>query len=455
MTGTTIEQWTERGQGHLFEAWERRDEPRRRRLLEDLRDLEPSLVESLREKLGQAEAAPKNLEPHPFLPLSRWREDPQALAAGRELLAGGRAGFLTAAGGQGSRLGYDGPKGCFPISPLRKASLFQILAEKILAGRRRYGTPMPWYIMGNPYNLESIRGFFQEHGWFGLPEEELCFFAQGTFPSLTEEGKLLLAGDGSLFKNPNGHGGVLQALHTQGLLDDMARRGVEELFYTQVDNPLVRVPDPAFLGMHRLTGSEMSSKVIAKAYPGEKLGVIGFVDGRPGVIEYSDLDDERQHARDEHGTLRYSHGSIAIHLLNVGFLRRLGYRLPLHQARKRVGAWDPASGRVTERQAVKFERFIFDAIPHARNPLFVETERHEEFAPLKNRTGVDSIETCRDGMVQQHARWLESAGVRLARRGGQLSVVVEISPLFAWDAESLKKRLGDSVNNIDEDTLLA
>jgi len=455
MSSATIRRWTELGQGHLFQRWDQREETRRRRLIEDLENLDPALVASLRERLDASSPSPERLEPHPCLPRSAWRTDSSALAAGRELLEAGKAGFLTVAGGQGSRLGYDGPKGCFPISPLRGASLFQILAEKILAGRRRYGKPTPWYIMGNPYNLGSIRSFFRDNLWFGLPEEELVFFAQGTFPSLTAEGKLLLAGDGSLFKNPNGHGGTLQALHDNGLLEDMHALGIEELFYTQVDNPLVRVPDAAFLGMHRLKSSEMSTKVIPKAYPDEKLGVIGLTDGKAGVIEYSDLDEERKQARDEKGELLYCHGSIAIHLMNVGFLRRLGFRLPLHQAHKKIEAWDPATDRVLEREAVKFERFIFDAIPQARNPLFFETERSEEFAPLKNRTGVDSIQTCRAGMIRQQARWLEAAGVRVPRRDGEPSVVVEISPLFASDPEALKKRLGDTVNIIDEDTLLA
>jgi UDP-N-acetylglucosamine/UDP-N-acetylgalactosamine diphosphorylase len=453
---STIEQWRGLGQGHLFEHWDRRDPERRRRLLEDLERLEPSLVQSLRRRLEEQVTASVRLEPHPHIPEAQWRGDAGARREGAALLDAGKVGYLTVAGGQGSRLGYEGPKGCFPISPLRHASLFQILAEKLLAARRRHGRPAYWYIMGNPYNLGQIRSFFQDHGFFGLPEKEITFFAQGTFPSLTAEGRLLLAGDGSLFKNPNGHGGTLQALHDDGLLNDMEAKGLEELCYTQVDNPLVRVPDLPFLGMHRKRSSQMSTKVIAKAYPEEKLGVIARVDGRPGVVEYSDLEEEEQNARDGEGRLLYSHGSIAIHVLNVGFLQRLDYRLPLHQAHKRVECWLPgaAGGRMTEVEAVKFERFIFDAIPRAENPLFFETDRIREFAPLKNATGNDSIETCRQGMVEQHARWLEEAGVPVARRDGRVTVTVEISPLYAAGPEDLKEKLGDSVNLIDEDTLL-
>jgi UDP-N-acetylglucosamine/UDP-N-acetylgalactosamine diphosphorylase len=453
---TIIERWSGLGQAHLFEHWEQRSPEQRERLREDLAELDPSVVERLQSRLQAPPPVPPHFEPHPYLPQQQWRGDPEAERVGIELLEAGRVGYLTVAGGQGSRLGYDGPKGCFPISPLRQASLFQILAEKILAARRRFGTAPPWYVMGNPYNLEAMNSFFREHGWFGLPESDIAFFAQGTFPSLTPEGTLLLADDGSLFKNPDGHGGTIKALHRNGLIDDMERRGIEELFYTQVDNPLVRVPDAAFLGIHRKSSSEMSSKVIPKAYPEEKLGVIGLIDGRPGVIEYSDLDDEKQHARGTDGALLFSHGSIAIHVINVGFLRRLDPALPLHKARKTVTTWIPDAdgGRTVEREAIKFERFIFDAIPEARKPLFCETERAKEFAPLKNRTGADSIETCRAGMIEQHARWLEAAGISVPRREGNPAVAVEISPLYAPGPEELKKRVENSEIAIDEDILL-
>ena len=457
MSQEIIDRWTELGQEHLFAHWQERGEERRRRLVRDLEHLEPSLLDSLRRRCDKQPVVDKQLDPHPYVPEEHWRNNPEARAAGEDLLDRGMAGFLTVAGGQGSRLGYAGPKGAYRISPLRRASLFQILAEKILAARRRYGRATPWYVMGGPHNLEDIVAFFRKNGFFGLPEGEVSFFSQGSFPTLSTDGKLLLAADGGLFENPNGHGGVLQALHESGLLCSMEDGGIEELFYTQVDNPLVQVPDAAFLGMHRLRRSEMSSKVVPKEYPDEKLGVIGLIDGKPGIIEYSDLDQERTHARDSAGRLLYSHGSIAIHVLNVGFVRRLDYRLPLHQARKHVESWipGPGGGRLAEREAIKFERFIFDAIPEAENPLFLETDRAEEFAPLKNRTGVDSIETCREGMLWQHVRWLEQAGIRVPHRDGRPAVTVEISPLFACGPEDLKKRLGTSVNRIDEDTLLA
>jgi UDP-N-acetylglucosamine/UDP-N-acetylgalactosamine diphosphorylase len=457
-----IGQWRARGQEHLFASWRRRSAEKKKALLNDLDSLNVDLYEHLLQQLHRqlSDTGQHRIEPIPPISEAEWREDEAGRRKGEELLAAGKAAFLTVAGGQGSRLGFEGPKGCFPISPIRDASIFQIFAEKLLAARKRYDRSLYWYIMTSPLNLEQTRLFFESNAYFGLPEEEVLFFSQGLFPTLTVQGKLLLAEDGGLFQNPNGHGGTSAALQDSGCLDHMSVRGVEELFYFQVDNPLVRIPDPHFLGVHRLQDSQMSSKVIEKTYPEEKIGVIGYVDGKPAVIEYSDFAEEQMRARDEQGNLLYSHGSIAIHLFNLDFLASHGGQLPLHTTQKKIRTWIPeeGGGAVEEREAIKFEMFIFDALATAGNPLFFETSREEEFAPLKNRTGRDSIETCRQGMINLYSRWLKSCGVEVPMRGGRPIHRVEISPTFAWDAkslgESLKHRLPYTVNRIDEDTLL-
>jgi len=456
--GEIVRRWTGEGQAQLFEYWRERPEPLRRRLLEDLAGLEPALVRSLAAELrGGPQAGPVEAEPLDPVPLAGWRGRREARSLGEELIGRAAAAFLTVAGGQGTRLGWEGPKGCFPISPIRGASLFQILAEKLLAARRRYGAPTPWYIMTSPLNHGQTSAFFGEHDFFGLPPEEVVFFVQDMLPTLSPEGKLLLAEDGGLAMHPAGHGGALDALRAHGLLGEMSRRGIEELFYFQVDNPLVRVPDPEFVGFHRLAGSEMSSKVVPKAYPEEKLGVPGLSEGRPRIIEYSELDFQARHELRPDGRLRFAYGSIAVHVLNVRFLAGASLRLPLHQARKKVPILVPGPGGGTreEREAIKLEKFIFDAIPLAANAQFLETEREEEFAPLKNSSGRDSIATCRDALLRQQARWLERCGVRVPMREGRPAVRIEISPLYSDSPEELKNRLAGTVNKIDEDTLLA
>jgi UDP-N-acetylglucosamine/UDP-N-acetylgalactosamine diphosphorylase len=237
----------------------------------------------------------------------------------------------------------------------------------------------------------------------------------------------------------------------------MRDQGVEHLFYFQVDNPLVRVPDPAFLGFHRRALSQVSSKVVEKAYPEEKLGTIATASGKPLVVEYSDLPPTLMHARAADGGLLYPQGSIAIHLLDVAFVAGTGLQLPWHLARKRVRALNPTpeGTEIVERDAVKMEMFVFDAIPLSRCALFFETERADEFAPLKNRHGVDSIETCVHGQVEQAARWLGACGVEIPRDSdGRPRHLLEISPLFALDREILAARRGIVKDRIDEDTLL-
>jgi len=457
-----IEQWSKRGQEHLFAYWSDREEDKKRILLDNLEALNFDHYELLLRRLGEQEqhGEGKRIEPIRCIPRRAWVGNPKAKALGEELLAAGKAAFLTVAGGQGSRLGFEGPKGCFPVSPIRRATLFQLFSEKILAARRRYGRAMYWYIMTSPLNLEQTRCYFADNGYLGLPKEEVRFFAQGLLPSLSARGKLLLAESGGLFLNPNGHGGMISALQNSGNLDHMISRGVDRLFYCQVDNPMVRLPDAPFLGLHAEKRSQLSSKVVEKLCPEEKIGVIGSVDGKPGVIEYSDFDVELQNARNASGTLLFSHGSIAIHIFDVQFLKSHSGQLPLHLARKRIRTWIPdgSGGVMEQREANKFEMFIFDALADAANPLFVETSRAEEFAPLKNKTGVDSIETCRRGLMNLYAGWLQANGIEVPMENQAPRHRIEISPAFAWDAESLGESLKQtplsSVNRIDEDTLL-
>ncbi len=453
-----IQKYTSLGHGHLFEFWDARPEEMKRRLLEDLESLDADAVEGLRERLGRAESRPREIVPAPYVSRSRVAADAEARQLGERLISEGRTAVLTVAGGQGTRLGYDGPKGMYPISPIRKLTLFAITAEKLLAARRRYGAEIPWLIMTSPQNHRATVEFFSTNGFFGLDRESIHFFTQGMLPSLTVDGGLLMAPDGGLFFNPNGHGGVIEALRSAGLLERISEAGVEELFYFQVDNPLVNVPDPAFLGFHRREGSQISSKVIEKAFIEEKIGVIALAGGKPTVIEYSDLGKDLMYAKGAGGGLLFSQGSIAIHLLNVEFLKSGRLALPYHLARKKVKTLNPVSGgtEILEREAIKFEMFIFDAIPLSDRALFLETDRAEEFFPLKNREGVDSVETCTRGQIEKFARWLAGCGVEVPRgEDGRSLHAVEISPLFAMDPQSLASKRGSLGDRINGETLLA
>jgi UDP-N-acetylglucosamine/UDP-N-acetylgalactosamine diphosphorylase len=336
----------------------------------------------------------------------------------------------------------------FPIGPVSHKTLFQIHAEKVLALGRRYGRLPPFLIMTSPATHVETEQFFAEHRHFGLPREEVHFFCQGTMPALDlATGKLLLEAPGRLFLSPDGHGGTVTALAKSGLLDRLRRRGIRHLFYFQVDNPLVRVADPTFLGHHLARRAEVSSKVLPKLGPEDKLGNFVLVGGRCTIIEYSDLPADLARQTDERGRLRLWAGSPAIHIFDLDFLAGVtegASRIPFHIARKKVPHLDEAGRPVkpAKENALKFERFIFDVLPLAERWAVVETSRPEEFVPLKNATGSDTPEEVRQALTDLAADWLGRAGVTVPRRAdGSAAVPLEVSPLFALDAAELAARV--------------
>jgi UDP-N-acetylglucosamine/UDP-N-acetylgalactosamine diphosphorylase len=370
---------------------------------------------------------------------------------GAEAISAGEVGVILVAGGSGTRLGYEGPKGAFPIGPVSSASLFQIHAEKIVALGRRHGTTIPLYVMTSPENHQATKTYFETNGRFGL--KHVRFFVQGQMPAVDcATGKVLLSAKDHVALSPDGHGGTLAALAAPGTgatpscLDEMRELGVRTLFYFQVDNPLVRVADPAFIGLHRDASAELSFKVVERLSPDEKLGVVVMIDGRPQVIEYSDLSPELAARRVLEGQLELWAGSIAVHVLERAFIERLvaQHRLPYHRAVKKVPFVDESGEFVkpAEPNAVKFEQFIFDALPLAELWTIVETERTCEFEPLKNALGPDSPATVHQRMSDQFGNWLELAGAAIPRRpDGSVPFGIEISPLFALDATELKSKV--------------
>jgi UDP-N-acetylglucosamine/UDP-N-acetylgalactosamine diphosphorylase len=428
------------GQTHLLAGWDHLSAAERAEFIEQLAAIDLAELFTLARKVHEIAAPnPDEIAPLPVEPA----EQPSAdRARGEEALRRGEVAALIVAGGQGSRLGFDKPKGMFSVGPLSGASLFQIHAEKLLALARRYGRSIPFLIMTSPATDDDTRAYFEENRYFGLEPRSVIFFQQGTMPAVgAADHRLLLEKRGRLFLNPNGHGGTLTALAERGVLDQLREREVKHVFYFQVDNPLLRICEPGFIGRHIAADSEASSKVVFKEAPGEKVGVFAVVNGRCGMIEYSDLPRELAEAREADGTLRFRAGNPAIHLFSLDFLTRVTGTggLPYHVAKKAVPHFDPETGEQVdpgpEPNALKFERFIFDALPLAERWLAIEARRDEEFAPLKNAEGADSPETVRQAQLALHARWLERAGV--PTRGHP----VEVSPLFALDHDELKSKL--------------
>lgn len=447
------------GQAHVLRFWTELTGAQQRALLDQLRQLPiEALPELARDYVHRvpAVAEPARLEPPTYYP--RNPADParpwdaaRYRAAGEAALRAGRVGLFTVAGGQGTRLGFDGPKGCFPAGAVTGKSLFQILAEGVLAVRRRYDCRLPWCLMTSPQNHDATVQYFRAQDYFGLDPATVHFVTQGVMPSLElGTGRLLLAARGEVATHPDGHGGAFAAMARSGLLDELTRAGVAHLSYVQVDNPLVRIADPVFLGLHIAapdSSAEMSSRMLPKASPDEKVGVFCRDNGRLRIVEYSDLPEELAHQREPDGALRFRAGNPAIHVIAVEFARRVAddpaFQLPFHRAEKIVPYIDLDTGRrvAPERpNAVKLERFIFDALPLCRAPILYETDR-DEFAPIKNASGPDSPETCRRQQTRRAARWLEAAGVAVPRDAhGEPDCVLEISPLTALEPEDLRRR---------------
>lgn len=444
------------GQRHLLAFWDELDEARRGELLDDLDQIDFEGCRSLIDRfvVNRAEfPIPDHLRPPVTFPAVPGADQKARYQRAREIgaqaLAAGRVAAFTVAGGQGTRLGYDGPKGAFEISPVRGAPLFQLFAEYLLGIERLYGRRPRWYIMTSPTNHAATCEFFQQQLYFGLTPDDVMFFPQGQMPAFLPDGKIALAEKHRVALGPDGHGGSLRALAVSGALDDMRARGIEHISYFQVDNPLVKPVDPLFVGMHIETGSEMSSKAVAKAGPLERVGNFCVSDGKLLVIEYSDLPDELAHATGPDGKRMFDAGSIAIHVLARAFVERITdehatARLPWHRAEKKVGVVDETGQLVRPERpnVIKLETFVFDAIPLATNPLVLYTPREEEFSPVKNAEGPDSALTARRDLVRRAARWLEACGCEVPRNGeGDPDLPIEISPAFAVDANDLRERL--------------
>ncbi len=293
-------------------------------------------------------------------------------------------------------------------------------------------------------NHEATESFFTEHNFFGLDQGRVHFFRQGRMPAVTFEGKIMLEARDRIALSPDGHGGSLRALERSGSLDLMQREGIDTLSYFQVDNPLVRAIDPAFIGWHRLRRSEMSSKMVPKAYPEEKVGHFCVQDGKTIVVEYSDLPAALQQQTETNGQLRFLAGSIAIHMLDRDFVRRVaaggeGAALPFHRADKKIPTIDAEGNPVKPEKpnGVKFEMFVFDALPFSKHPVVIETLRENDFSPVKNAEGLDSPQTCREDQLRQYARWLQASGAVIGvDRTGLPRVNVEVSPSFGYDEDS-------------------
>lgn len=488
-------QYDKHGQGHVFKYADSEviKGEQVNTLVAQLGEIDPAHINSLFESTMSAaakeatapEECPAGSEAQEMEPIeslvsvdSASAEDKERwYTAGLKAIADGKVAVVVLSGGQGTRLGFDGPKGMYNIGLPSQKTLFQLQAERLqrvcylarelmpcpsLSPRHVDVAPapadeantnsgrlsIPWYIMTSPFNDAITRKFFADNNFFGVPEKDVFFFPQGTLPCMTPDGKMLLESAGRVAMAPDGNGGIYPALQRTGALDDMHRRGVEHVHVFSIDNALVRVADPHFLGYCIESRADCGNKSVWKSEPGEKVGVVVKRGGKPCVVEYSEMDTEACGRRDADGKLVFGAGNICNHYFSLAFLRDTvlpGMANMYHVAHKKIPAADGPTGETvkpTANNGIKLESFIFDVFPLSTNMVLFEAKREEEFAPVKNAPGTatDSPDSAREMISAQAKRWARAEGAQIVEGDG--TGLCEVSPLVSYGGEDLKKRVG-------------
>lgn len=436
------------GQSHLLSFWEELSPSQQNGLREQIENIQfEQLVSLLKQDDADSQLSglAEKAQPPPAITLEQFNDPAahrDAVELGSDAIAAGKVAMILTAGGQGSRLGFDHPKGMFPIGPVSGCSLYQMIVEKVIARARQFGSSIPLYVMTSPPTHVESSNYLAEHNYFSCPPSDIRLFCQGVMPAVDADHKIILKDKHSIFLSPDGHGGAVAALTNSGCLQDMLERGIEYVFYGQVDNPLIQVCDPALIGFHIARQSEMTTQVVRKTDPLQKVGNVVSVNERVQIIEYSDLPVEFARQENEDGSLKLWAGSIAVHVFDTAFLQRVSQdadSLPFHRARKKVPFVDEQGKTQSPDQpnATKFERFIFDLLPQASNAIVCEVDPAEGFCAVKNSAPADSEtpEHVKAAISRLHRQWIRQAGVPVEE-----AVPVEISPLFAVDERQFAER---------------
>ncbi|KDP29578.1 hypothetical protein JCGZ_19379 [Jatropha curcas] len=452
-----LERLKDYGQEDAFALWDELSPDERDFLVKDIESLDlPRLDRIIRCSLRSQGLPVAAIEPVPENSVStveeRTLEDRERWwKMGLKAISDGKLAVLLLSGGQGTRLGSSDPKGCFNIGLPSGKSLFQLQAERILCVQRLAAqaasegsggsASIHWYIMTSPFTDEATRKFFESHKFFGLESDQVTFFQQGTIPSVSKDGRFIMETPFRVSKAPDGNGGVYAALKYSKLLEDMASRGVKYVDCYGVDNALVRVADPTFLGYFIDKGVAAAAKVVRKAYPQEKVGV--FVrrgkGGPLNVVEYSELDPSlASQVNQQTGRLRFCWSNVCLHMFTLDFLNQVTNALEkdsiYHLAEKKI----PSIHGFT--LGFKLEQFIFDVFPYAPSTALFEVLREEEFAPVKNANGsnFDTPDSARLLVLRLHTRWVVAAGGFLTHSVPLYATGVEVSPLCSYAGENLE-----------------
>ena len=392
------------GQEHILNHFEELDETHKKELLKEIKGIDFELVTSLynntkkEKKNTKDEITPINyLDKFKLGDKYKYYEN-----IGKKAIQEGKLAAVTMAGGQGTRLGHNGPKGTYDIGLDSHKSLFELLSDGIKEEAKKYGVTIPWFIMTSRENNKTTVEFFEKHKYFGYQKDKnIFFFIQGELPMMDTEGKILIGEDGLIKLAADGHGGIYESLVKSGMTKKMKELGVEWVFIGGVDNCLVKMVDPVLMGIAIDQQVTVACKSVVKANPQEKVGVFCKRNGKPNVIEYTEITDEMAEARDKDGELLYGESHILCNLFSVGAIERMGAEpLPYHVAYKKAKYIDKDGNLVVpdSPNAYKFEAFLFDAFGEVDDMAVLRVKREEEFAPVKNAdtAGVDCPKTARE-----------------------------------------------------------
>ncbi|PWU07598.1 MAG: 2-alkenal reductase [Verrucomicrobia bacterium] len=455
-----IKKFEKIGQAHVFKGFEELSKGEQMDFIKRARLIDLDNLDNLLERARSYEVQEidfRNLKPVSSIVKHAIRDNEEVyrnvITKGEEVISQGKVGCLLVAGGDGTRLGFSGPKGMLPVTAIKKKSLFQLFAEQILVAQRRYGTIIPWFIMTSESNHECTQKFFLDNDYFGL--KEVYFFKQGVCPVLNLDKKLILDENGLIAVAPDGHGGCFTALAKNGLIEVMEKLEINLISYFQVDNPLVKCIDPLFIGLHVLSDAEMSCKGVKKRHMMERVGIFCQEKEKVKIVEYHQACEEMLESRDENGELQFNLGNVGVHLMSREFIRKISSsdKLCYYQTKKKVSFLDENKKLVVpeEPNGLKFEKLIFDALGEAREVMLLEVMREDEFSPIKNAEGSDSLESFKKDQLRQYREWFSQVGVEILSEGGPGGIFnIEISPFFAdnqdafiekWESLLLKPKI--------------
>ena len=389
-------------QEHLLNGYENLPEVKQKQLLNQIENTDFELINSLYSKTKETvEISESQLSPIEYWDRKRLNgEYKEFQEIGEKAIKSGKLAAVTMAGGQGTRLGHKGPKGTFDIGLDSHKSLFELLCDSLKTEGKKYGVTIPWFIMTSKENNQETIDFFAKHKYFGYEKNKnIFFFEQGELPMVDTVGKILIGEDGLIKEAADGHGGIYEALVKNGMTKKMRELGVEWIFIGGVDNCLAKMVDPVLMGLAIEKHVTAAGKSVVKANPQEKVGVFCKKNGKPSVVEYTEIPKEMSEATDKNGELIYGESHILCNLFNIDAVERMGKKpLPYHTAYKKATYINDKGEKVVPDgpNAYKFEAFLFDAFGELDDMVILRVKREEEFAPVKNATGTDSPETARE-----------------------------------------------------------